>query len=326
MHKIIGAMLLGLLAGGCGAQGVLLGARGEDLFTTTDVLARPGEPVELRARLQGGDFLASQPHYVIRFCRAGVLYRAAETNGDGVASVHFTPDAPGDYEFTVVASPNGFANGPPPSQRLLVRCLQEQTPIVVVDLDKTLVASGFEAVLVGQPQPMPDSPAVMNRLAQKFSIVYLTHRPEYFGPKSKQFLEDNHYPAGPVLLSNLREFLSGSERFKTLAIRNLKKRFPRALLGIGDKIADARSYVDNDLAAYVIIDPDSIQSPEELDRLADDAAKLPPQVQVVTTWRQIEAGVFEGEEFPPAKAAAILRARARRLEAASRPASGGATP
>ena len=114
MSRLIYALpALAALAGGCGTQGALLGSEGSYLLTATDVLAVPGEPVELRARLEGGDMLQPQPGRVVRFCRDGKLFRAAETDEDGVATVRFTPTGPGDLEFVADVSSAGMPDEPP---------------------------------------------------------------------------------------------------------------------------------------------------------------------------------------------------------------------
>jgi len=190
------------------------------------------------------------------------------------------------------------------------------------------VASGFEQVLIGQARPMPGSPQVMRRLAEKYAIIYLTHRPDYFGPKSKAWLRANDYPAGPLLLSNIGGFLGGSGRFKTRAIGRLRERFANILIGIGDKVSDARAYDDNGMRAFLILDIPESPTPGQLRETAAALASLGPRVQVVTSWSQIERAVFAGGSYPPSEARRMLEQRAKALQAKERPsrASGQAPP
>jgi hypothetical protein len=62
------AAMLGL--SGCGARQAVLGGEGY-FFRTYDVIALPGEPVDLRAKLEAGDLLSDQPGRVVRFRRDG---------------------------------------------------------------------------------------------------------------------------------------------------------------------------------------------------------------------------------------------------------------
>jgi hypothetical protein len=309
MKRLAAAWILpaaGLLAG-CGAQTILLGTKGSYLFTTMDSLALPGEQVQLQARLQAGDFLQGQPGHVIRFHRNGELFKVAETDEAGVAAVTFQPDRAGDYVFNVEVAPIGVEEDLPEPRALLVACRGEDAPIVVVDMDKTLVASGFDAVLVGDPQPMQRSPQVMARIAETHTIVYLTHRPDYFGPKSKGWLRVHNYPAGPVLLSTIGGFLKGSGVYKSEMLRALKQKFRRIETGIGDKVSDAQAYHDNGLKAFLIISVSDSDSAESLTKLADAIKELPDKVQVVTHWGQIEQALYEGGSYPRSAAERMLR-------------------
>ena len=298
-------------AGGCGAQGILLGTTGDQLFTTRDALALPGEEIALAAKLQGGDLLRAQPGYVVRFYRDGKLFKATETDGDGVARVSFTPPAEGDYVFTAEVAPAGLGEDLPPPRTLRVASRKAETPIAVVDLDKTVVASGFHTVLIGEASEMPDSPRVMHRIAKDRTIVYLTHRPDYFGPKSKGWLKDKGFPAGPVLMSNVEGFLRGSGEYKTAAIKALQKRFKRIEIGIGDKASDVAAYHANGLKGFLIIQIPTGDDPAEYTELADQIAALPAAVQVVTSWVQVEKALYSGVSYPPAEAEKTLRQLAR---------------
>ncbi len=303
-----------LAACGCGSQSVLLESEGEYLFTAPDVLALPGENVELRARLQMGDLLEPKVGCIVRFLRDGRLFKAAETDDDGVAVVTFAPEKPGVYRFTAELSPNGFPDIPPPPRQFQVACRRSEEPSIIVDLDKTLVASGFHLVLIGEPEPMPDSPGVMRRLAGKHSIIYLTHRPDYFGPKSKAWLGKHKYPDGPVLLSNVSGFLSGSGAFKTQAIQRLRSRFKNIRIGIGDKISDAQSYHDNGIRAFLIIEIPQAAPAEQLRTLAKSLETLPDQVQVVTSWSQIENVLFGNASYPRSRMQRELKKKADALK------------
>ena len=303
------------LVGGCGAEHVLLGTTSENLFVTMDAVTVPGEPVAVRARLQGGDFLSAKPGYVVRFYRDGKLFAAAETNDDGMATVTVRPTAVGDIHIRAELAAAGFDGGRPEPQELLVACRSPQTPIVVVDMDRTVVADGFYAVLVGDPAPMDQSADVLAQLGRTHTIIYLTHRPDAFSAKSKNWLKDKGYPTGPVLLSTTRGFLAGSGEFKTGMLRELGERFSRIEIGIGDKVSDAAAYHANGLKAFLILPMPDSPNPEPYELLAEQLAELDSAVQVVTTWQQVRAGLFEGASFPPAEMAAALTVRAAKLRA-----------
>ena len=307
---VLMACVCGALVGGCGAQDMLLGTQGSYLFTVADALALPNETVELRARLQGGQFLRASEGHVVRFYRDGKLFKAAETDENGVAAVSFTPTRPGDYWFGAQVADAGLSDRAPAPQKLLIACRAAESPMAVVDMDKTVVASGFHMVLIGDPTPMAGSSKVLRRLAATRTIVYLTHRPDYFGPKSKQWLRDKKYPPGPVLLSTVSGFLKGSGKYKSEMLRRLQGRFKKIEVGIGDKVSDAAAYHENGLKSFLIIQVPEGEDPKPFEKLADEIAKLPAAVQVVTDWDEIEKALFSGASFPRAAAHRRLRKQA----------------
>ncbi len=297
-------------AAGCGAQGIILGTEGTYLLTVRDVVTPPGKEVSLVARFQEGDLLRGRQGRVIRFRRGDDLLKAAETDADGVARVAFTPEAPGDYVFTVEVAAAGLPDEPPTPRDLLVACRPPDEPMAVVDLDKTVVASGFHTVLLGNPKPMEGSVEVLKRLAADRTILYLTHRPDYFGPKSKGWLWARGYPRGPVLLSTVGSFLAGSGTYKREMIEGLKKDFAKIEIGIGDKFSDVEAYHASGLTSILILPVPEDPAAEDLETLAEQVADLPEAIHVVTGWDQVEAILFDGQSYPPGPMAKDLRNRA----------------
>lgn len=299
---------------GCGAQGVLLGTDAGYLLRTQDAITPPGQEVTLYARLQAGDLLEDQPGHIVWFMRGGQLYKAAETDGQGVAVASFTPDKPGDYEFTVQVSPTGFPDLVPEPMETVVVCRPADTPIVVVDLDHTVVDAGFSTVLLGDPPPMADSVEVLGNLSKDHAIVFLTHRPSHFGPKSKLWLLSHKYPPAPLLLSDIGGVLEGSGAFKTKRIALLREKFPNIRIGIGDKISDAQAYFDNGLQAFLILPLPKKPTAPDLRMWADRLELLDERVQVVLTWKQI-AQVLAGQgDYPRSAMQKTLRERADQME------------
>ncbi len=301
MTRTLAITCLSLLpaVAGCGTQGVLLGVEGSYLLTVMDTLAVPGETVEAAGRLQQGDLLRPSTGYVLRFRRDGEPWKAAQTDADGKAAVGFTPPEPGDYRIEVSVAPVGPSEPPPPPRTLLIACRPPDEPMAVVDLDRTVVASGFEEVLLGDPAPMDGSQKVLRRLADNRTIIYLTHRPEYFGPKSKAWLDRHGYPSGPVLLSTLGGFLQGSGEFKTAEFRRLREKFSRVEIGMGDKFSDARSYHESGMTSVLIIQPSADMEPEELEEMLADLETLPEAIHVVTDWAEVGDVLFAAKEYPP---------------------------
>jgi len=309
--------LAGLLLGGCGTQHVLLGTEGTYFFVGYDQLTTPGEAVVLQTRLQAGDLLTNQPGYTIKYFLGPDLYAAALTDQDGYARASFTAERPGDYIFKAQPAPTGFSQAPPEPMDIFIASRPADTPLLIVDLDQTVVESGFKQVLFGQPKPMANSVRVMQRLAKDYTVVYLTNRSEYFGPKSKQWLADNGYPRAPMLLSSLKDFAGGSKQFKSTRLAEIHKQFTHIRIGVGDKISDTQAYQANGAQAYLIVQTQTLKTPQEMLDLAADIRTLPATVQVVSSWDQIERGIFDGQKFPPSAMVSLLQDQARKAGAST---------
>ena len=297
---------------------VTLAAEQGVVFYAFDTLAYPGREVDLAVRLQSGGDLKGIEGVTVAFYDGKELLGLGKTDGRGCVIRQWTPPAEGDYHFTarIVCVPEGARMAmldvsPAP---LLVAARGRRAKLVVIDLDHTVVDSGFFRVLTGRARPMSGSVEVVERIAEVYTIVYLTHRPDLLTRKSKIWLSRNGYPAGPLLVSELSEAFGDSGTFKTAKLRAIRKAYPNVKIGIGDKLSDAQAYVDNGLTAYLI--PHYKDKPKDMRKMSGQVRRLRGRgrLHVVDGWDEIEAGVFRGREFAPDDYARRLRRRADRLD------------
>ncbi|MFW6066570.1 MAG: hypothetical protein ACOC9S_07090 [Planctomycetota bacterium] len=290
------------------------------IFYAYDTLAYPDEPVDLVADVVSARSLKGVKEVTVEFRDTdGERIARTDTDKDGRAVAEWTPPQAGNYPLTaeIVAVDDDddeelLELSPAP---LVVSARQKDAKLAIIDLDHTVVGSSFFRVLTVGATPMADSARVTKRIADRYSIVYLTHRPDLMTRKSKQWLIDNGYPAGPLLVSRMNEALGSSGAYKTERLKAVREAFPNTGIGIGDKISDAQAYLDNGLTAYLIPNYDD-DDPDELRETAEGIRKPKPKdrLQVVSNWRQIEAGIFDGEEFPAEAFARSLKRRAENIE------------
>ena len=142
------SLLAGLPLGGCINLSKYLHESPEGyLLQTYDVLTPPKEKVALRVRLQRGAFFSDQQGAPVEFRLNGRSFAQAITDDEGYAAAGFIPPAAGDYVFDVSAL-DAKKHEPAGSAQLLVACRKSSQPMMIVDLDKTLVASGMGHVLI----------------------------------------------------------------------------------------------------------------------------------------------------------------------------------
>jgi hypothetical protein len=289
------------------------------VYYAFDTLAYPGKPVDLAVSFQNADDLKGVPGILIGFFLGEERIGEARTDGNGLAILEWTPPSEGNYELEARVLRVG--EDMPKDWRyltpapLLVAARRKDTKIVVIDLDHTVVDSSFFRVLTGGARPMEHSVEVTRRISDAFTIIYLTHRPDLLTRISKEWLTGHGYPRGPLMVSELDQAFGDSGKFKTGALRQLRKSYPNVEIGIGDKISDAQAYIDNDLVAYLI--PDYKDKPKDMRKAADEIKKIRDRrgrLQVVDSWLEIEAGIFRGKKYSAEAFTDSLYRRAREIE------------
>ena len=265
----------------------------------SDLLVVAGQEAEISASLGTGLRKEGLAGKRIRSFLGEQMLGEAATDGAGTAMLRWkVPEKPADYHVRATLSPADQSQEKVADADIFVAARAKDATLVVVDLDRTVVQSGFFSVLVGTAKPMPGAAVVLGRLAKDSTIVYLTHRPDFLAPTSKRWLTENGFPPGPVLTSTMTTLLGGSEPYKMARLAAVKKRFPNIIVGIGDKMSDAKVYADSGVRPVLMFQPDwSEDDPKKFEKLADDLAALPGSVQVVSNWQQIAAVCFEKAVF-----------------------------
>jgi len=193
----------------------------------------------------------------------------------------------------------------------------KDAPIAICDLDKTLVKSGFFRVVVGGAEPFDHAADVVNRLVKekRMTVLYLTHRPDFFAASSRHWLRANRFPPGPLYTGDLAALLTGSGAFKAEEIARLKQRFANLKLGIGDKYSDTDAYLENKIRPVLIPDIDwGKKKLEYWQEQHSQLAALKADVTVCRDWFEIEEALFGGKEFPPARLLGPIKDMIQALE------------
>ena len=298
---------------GCSTINSYLGADGDYLLKAYDELALPGEKVQLHARLESGTIQRDLPNRRIHFRGPGWFLRTTTTDDEGYAVTDFTPRRPGDYIFTIEVETTGLESRPPEPVQLLLTCRAASEQMIIVDVDKTLARTKSWRFFSKNPEPMPDSVAVMTRLAKDYTVVYVTHRPQQYAHHTKAWLQMHGYPQGPILMPEVIDFVRGSRRYKTKELSELKNKFPNIRIGIGDKISDALAYHVNGLTSFLILDIADCDDPGDYLELAQKLDRLPADVQVIYNWPQIASAIYEDQSFPRPAAQEELRKKSELL-------------
>jgi hypothetical protein len=291
-----------------------LGMQGPYLFYGFDTIVLPGQPADIAVRLQKGPYLNDEEGVLVRFELDGRFVALSRTDDEGYARATFTPSKPGNYFITARTVGGDLEKPGPEPAKVLVACREADTPIAVIDIDKTLVSSSFDKVLSGEAEAMTGSKAFLDDLAQSHTLLYLTLRLDYFGPKTKRWLDEHEYPTGPLWVSRFHGLFQGNRDFRRERIRKLRRDFVHVKLGLGDKISDAVAYLANEMTAALIVQPERISEADTARELASKLELLPERTIVVSSFEDLRKALEGDSSFSPKRMAGRLRDRARTLE------------
>lgn len=282
-------------------------------LTAFDVLALPGEQTVLKAKLERDgpgflnldvsgveiEFLTSPPPAPDQAASGSLtapdpaaplpaeasVLGVARTDGDGIAEVGAkVPAARGNHRYWARLKDPARMKLRETESIFTVCVLDRDTPLVITDIDNTILSTRARKVLADEPlevEPLPDAAQVLMDLSRNHRIVYLTARSSYLAQRTRRWLAAHQFPAGPVLLRDLfgewRGFNWSEAEFKRRFIRDhVKKRWPVIRWGIGNTEGDATAYAENDIRAIILA-----TEPRDLPRA------LAAKVQTAADWSQV---------------------------------------
>ncbi|HPS53926.1 MAG TPA: hypothetical protein PLK08_10270, partial [Phycisphaerae bacterium] len=278
-----------------------------------DVITLPGRKIKLAAHCDIED--AQNEALVVTYSLDGKeLGRVNVAAEESTVIINWTPPAAGIYNIAVTANYKEKKTFLPKMRavNLIVCVAAADSPMMIVDLDHTVVGSGFFKVVMRMAQPMPGAAAVLGKFSQNYTIVYLTHRPAMLTSLSKKWLMANNFPMAPLLANQDNRF--SSEEYKSCRIKELRQDFGNIQVGIGDKDSDMTAYRNNNMRAFWIIKyKDKRKTIEKIIK------KIQPfrrdkNVQVVFAWEQIEQAMNGQRTFPVELVEKQLKIRAEELK------------
>jgi hypothetical protein len=257
-----------------------------------DVVAAPGERIELKARLEweGPGFLKVDVSSAeIEFLGPAPLEIAGgatfpdfpdpeggpppgaarlgstRTGTGGIARLDLeAPRSPGLYAVWVrPADPRGLRLGRIASP-LTIDVVDPSRPVVLVAIDDVLFRTKMGPLLAGRPAELPPLPGAREALieaAAKDRIVYLSNRSSLLAERLRGWLAAHRFPAGPILIPDRPGAIPEGE-FEGEVGRMLKAEASRAGKGgevrcaIAGTIAAGRAHASNRIQCILVgVDP-----------------------------------------------------------------------
>lgn len=219
-------------------------------LTPEDLVVTPGKPLILEMKVERRVILFVDPpianaevtvHLDDR--RIGV----AVTGADGRVKIDAGPAGPvGLYRYVVRC---GTAE-----EALIVRVIEPDSPLLVVDLDSTLAwihSWRYPMADDAAIHPMPGAAEVLPRLAARHALVYLTARDPSFLARTRAWLRRNGFPEGPLFIRHVRYWEKSAYRHKTDRLKELALEHKLGI-GVGDTAGDMKAYLDHGMRAYLM--------------------------------------------------------------------------
>ncbi|MHC4234753.1 MAG: LNS2 domain-containing protein [Planctomycetota bacterium] len=236
---------------------VLSGCASPYLLTAEDVV----RPVDEKARLVGkleyrgvAVFHEGIEDRELRFFIDGRSAGRDDTNDEGYARLKHRFESPGHHKLEVRYTDR---RGHTQTATAAVFVWDQATPILVVDIDQTLSRTKKRYLLgdgADRSQPLPGAATVLNELARRFRVVYLTARPRELAVKTRRWLADQGFPPGPVLTWDVDEYEWSATEYKKDRLDELTDDFDHITIGIGNAESDHVAYRKRKLLT-ILIDP-----------------------------------------------------------------------
>jgi hypothetical protein len=221
-----------------------------------DILAVANEEVDLMARLEKQldsghrePVVGKKVHFWLGERRLG----QARTGDSGLATVRFRAEEPGDH--LVRLSLSRLGTGSVRSSAIFLRVIERPTPVILVDIEKTLhdhSSLRFPFIPNEKVVPLPDAAEVLKWLSDFRSIVYLSSGDGSAGWKVREWLDGHGFPGGPVFHWATAPEPETGARQKAEKLRLLASKFPNIVAGIGNRRADAAALQANSLDSFIV--------------------------------------------------------------------------
>jgi phosphoserine phosphatase len=224
-----------------------------------DVLATPGAPATIRAKLAYGaaskDLEDERVRVFLDACSGFRRLAELRTDDEGRIAVPVPATlAPGVYDVRIeVLGDGSVAPG-----RVFI--LPRGTRLAVTDIDGTLTTADeemvkdvaadlFRPIVAGAhvPAAYPGAAALTNALAARgYVVVFLTGRPYWLAGKTREWLSSGGFAAGPLHLAD-----SNAEAVPNAGgVGAFKRAYLRSLAAAGFALEEAYGNATTDVSAY----------------------------------------------------------------------------
>jgi phosphatidate phosphatase APP1 len=239
-------------------------SRSRVLLAGEDMVVPPRSKVDIRAKLEERnlflkDIEKTPIHFRLKSGQNGSTISLEEermTGENGMASISLQmPEKEGLYKIDVFYDGNHRFESQNDEVRVLV--IKTDKPVAILDIDHTLTSENW----LRQPEEIDpydkDTVRVVNELAKKYVIVYLSSRPRLMHRSTHHWLNNHGFPDGPILLWSPKKISwFEPEEYKKDILESLRKSGITLAVGIGNREADIEAYRETGMRAILLAKTD----------------------------------------------------------------------
>jgi hypothetical protein len=213
----------------------------------------PGSRVQLRAYLEQRSVLSTVgwvSGVPVEFRSGGRLLGTAVSDKQGRAVL---PCDSGSQHWQFSARAN-LPVGELTSQGTVYVWPADQ-PVIVIDLDETLLQSRYVSMILWLQDPSPPAEQAretVRRLSEHCGIIYLSTRARLFRNMTQEWLAGHDFPPGPIVHTDDISAVFDQRQAKYDMVAELQRRGIRIVAGIGDKSADELAFDDCGLLTIIV--------------------------------------------------------------------------
>jgi hypothetical protein len=234
-----------LLTAGCGAP----------ILTVEDAIASPDGTVKLVAYVEREAPLSLRKdieHVTVTFFFDDREIGSKKVNGKGRATIEARLPSADVSRFSAFTTADG--------QKLEaigeIFSWRKDRVIIAVDIDGTVSRTDYKELILkkedNDSDPIRRSRETLWGLTSDFHILYFTARPRILLTKTRDWLREHEFPAGPMVMApSIKQAMQPGE-YKRRALAEMRKDWPNLLIGIGNNRGDATAYGASKMLSLIV--------------------------------------------------------------------------
>lgn len=229
------------------------------LVTCSDVVTRTHQQVVLKGKLEEKDWhlddIRSQPVELQVLSSPEPMENKLPlqviSNRHGVFTFPLQTSQEGIYRIRArYRGSNRFETS---EDEFTILALTPEKPVMILDVDGTLTQERWNFWRKENALYDAHTVQVVNELATRYAVVYLTARPRPLHRRTRRWLQEKGFPPGPVLVWSPRKIRwLDIEDYKQDVLKVLRQQGINLAVGIGDMEDDIEAYQKAGMKAILL--------------------------------------------------------------------------